>query len=107
MEKLHKTMNTYVQAMAKRCESDNKEKTLPITAMGSTMVAHGGDFEPDSDFGRCLTGETTQATSNSRYILTVSQILAEHTSDWEDYKRHTLTERPRHGFRASKSHWHK
>lgn len=54
MEKLQKSMTTYVKALSKRNEGDDKEKTLPIGYMGSTMVNHGEDFENASEFGQCL-----------------------------------------------------
>lgn len=47
-------MNTYVKAISKRNEGDDREKTLPIGYMGTTMVSHGEDFENDSEFGQCL-----------------------------------------------------
>lgn len=47
-------MNVYVKSISKRTEED-KEKSLPIAHLGSTMVAHGDDFEPESEFGQCLT----------------------------------------------------
>lgn len=53
-------MNTYIKAISKRNEGDDKEKTLPIGHMGMTMVAHGEDFENDSEFGQCLVGRCLQ-----------------------------------------------
>ena len=54
MDRLQKSMNLYVQAMAKRKESDDRDKLLPVGNLGSAMVAHGQDFQPDSEFGNCL-----------------------------------------------------
>lgn len=54
MERMHKSMNTYIQSLSKRTDTDSKEKTLPITNTGTIMIAHGNDFEPDSEFGQCL-----------------------------------------------------
>jgi hypothetical protein len=48
-------MNAYVKAISKRSEVEDKEKTLPIAYMGGTMISHGEDFEPESEFGQCLT----------------------------------------------------
>lgn len=57
MDKLQKSMNIYSKSISKRCESaDDKEKGLPISYMGRTMMSHGEDFEPDSEFGNCLIG---------------------------------------------------
>ncbi|KAK7906398.1 BAR domain-containing protein [Apiospora marii] len=55
MDKLQKSMNIYSKSISKRCDSaEDKEKGLPISYMGRTMMAHGEDFEPDSEFGNCL-----------------------------------------------------
>lgn len=52
---MQKSMNAYVKAISKRSEVEDKEKTLPIAYMGGTMISHGEDFEPESEFGQCLT----------------------------------------------------
>ena len=49
-------MTTYVKSLSKTKEAEDKEKTLPIAYLGSTMASHGDDFEPDSEFGQCLSG---------------------------------------------------
>lgn len=54
MEKMHRSMTTYVKAISKRKEGDDKEKTLPIAHLGSVMIQHGEDFDSHSDFGRSL-----------------------------------------------------
>jgi hypothetical protein len=43
-----------VKSLSKTKEAEDKEKTLPIAYLGSTMASHGDDFEPDSEFGQCL-----------------------------------------------------
>ena len=55
MEKLHKSMTVYTKSISKRNEGEDKEKSLPIGYLGTTMIHHGEDFEPDSEFGSCLT----------------------------------------------------
>lgn len=58
MERLHKSMNSYTKSMSKRAEGvDDKEKGLPVSYLGRTMIAHGEDFEPDSEYGNCLIGK--------------------------------------------------
>jgi len=52
---MQKSMNAYVKAISKRSEVEDKEKTLCIAYMGGTMISHGEDFEPESEFGQCLT----------------------------------------------------
>jgi hypothetical protein len=56
MEKMHKSMTIYVKSLSKRNEADDKEKILPVGRLGQTMLSHGEDFEPDSEFGNCLIG---------------------------------------------------
>jgi hypothetical protein len=56
MEKLHKSMTVYVKSLSKRNEIEDKEKILPVGYLGQTMIHHGEDFEPDSEFGNCLIG---------------------------------------------------
>lgn len=59
MERLHESMNVYTKAMSRRAETPReKEKALPVGYLGRTMVAHGEDFEPHSEYGSCLTGMT-------------------------------------------------
>lgn len=57
MERMQESMSTYMKAVSKRTDSERKEKNLPIACLGSSMIAHGEDFEHDSEFGQCLTGE--------------------------------------------------
>ena len=47
-------MTAYIKTLSKRSEGDDKEKTLPVSYLGSTMLHHGEDFEDDSEFGQCL-----------------------------------------------------
>ena len=54
MERLQKSMTSYVKTLSKRNEGDDKEKNLPVSFLGSTMANHGEDFEEDSEFGQCL-----------------------------------------------------
>jgi hypothetical protein len=54
MDKMQKAMTVYVKSLSKRAEGDDREKTLPGGHMGSSMVTHSEDFEPDSEFGMCL-----------------------------------------------------
>ncbi|OJJ48850.1 hypothetical protein ASPZODRAFT_1331974 [Penicilliopsis zonata CBS 506.65] len=54
MERIQKSMTAYVKAISKRSEGDDKEKTLPVAHLGSSMVSHGEDFDANSDFGQAL-----------------------------------------------------
>lgn len=60
MERLQKSMTAYVKTLSKRQEGDDKEKTLPVAYLGSTMVNHGEDFEDESEFGQCLIGHNSR-----------------------------------------------
>jgi hypothetical protein len=63
MDKLHKSMSMYVKSLSKRNEVDDREKALPGGYLGSTMISHGEDFQPDSEFGQCLDCEHSPAVS--------------------------------------------
>lgn len=56
MEKLHKATTVYVKSLSRRNDTEDKEKILPIGYLGQTMLHHGEDFEPDSEFGNRLIG---------------------------------------------------
>ena len=54
---MQKSMTGYVKWMCRRGDVlDDKERGLPVSYLGRTMVTHGEDFEPDSEFGSCLIG---------------------------------------------------
>lgn len=59
MERLQRSMTLYVKSLSKRNEGEDKEKSLPVGYLGSTMVHHGEDFEDDSQFGQCLISKPT------------------------------------------------
>ncbi|GFF22016.1 uncharacterized protein C19C2.10 [Aspergillus udagawae] len=54
-DRIHKSLIAYLKSISKRSEGDDKEKTLPIAHLGSSMVSHGEDFDANSEYGRCLT----------------------------------------------------
>jgi hypothetical protein len=54
VDRIHKSMTAYIKAISKRNEGDDKEKTLPIAHLGSSMVSHGEDFDANSEYGQCL-----------------------------------------------------
>jgi hypothetical protein len=57
MDRLQKSMNAYVKWISRRGEVfEDKEKGLPVSYLGRTMISHGEDFESDSEFGNCLIG---------------------------------------------------
>ncbi|KAE8331867.1 hypothetical protein BDV39DRAFT_167718 [Aspergillus sergii] len=79
LDRLHKSMIAYVKAVSKRSEGDDKEKTLPIGHLGTSMVSHGEDYDANSDYGRCLTkfGRTEE-----RIARLQESYIAEANSSW-------------------------
>jgi hypothetical protein len=53
MERLQKSMTLYIKSISRK-EAEDREKMLPVAFLGSTMISHGQDFQPDSEFGNCL-----------------------------------------------------
>ncbi|KAK8124018.1 hypothetical protein PG999_003936 [Apiospora kogelbergensis] len=80
MDRLHKSMNVYSKSISKRCESaEDKEKGLPVSYMGRTMMAHGEDFDPDSEFGNCL---IVMGRANEQIAGIQENYSAQATSYW-------------------------
>lgn len=67
MVKLQSSMNEYVKWLSRRTEGMDREKGVPAAILGRSMIAHGEDFDNDSEFGNCLIGmliSTTPAYNN-------------------------------------------
>ncbi|KAH6866569.1 hypothetical protein J4E91_008620 [Alternaria rosae] len=79
MDKMHSAMAVYVKSLSKRAEGADKEKQLPGGHLGSSMVTHGEDFEPDSEFGNCL---STLGRANERLARVQETYVAGATSSW-------------------------
>jgi hypothetical protein len=73
-------MTAYVKSISKRSEGDDKEKTLPIAHLGSSMVSHGEDFDAQSDYGRCLS--STLMPSPFHCLLAYGSPLIDLDSVW-------------------------
>lgn len=58
MIKMQASMTEYVKWLTRRSESSfgDKEKGVPASVLGRTMISHGEDFDNDSEFGNCLIG---------------------------------------------------
>lgn len=89
MEKLKKSADIYVQHTAKREKYQDKEQQLPIGYFGSTMVAHGDDFEPDSEFGQCL---SSLGRANERIARMQETYCANATSSWLESLERSLVQ---------------
>jgi len=88
MERLQKSMNTYVKHLSRRCDGfEDKEKGLPISFLGRTMIAHGEDFEPNSEFGNCL---IALGTANERISGLQEGYVANATSYWLESTERSL-----------------
>jgi UDP-2,3-diacylglucosamine pyrophosphatase LpxH len=79
MERLNRSANTYVKHISRRDAGEEKEKQLPVAYFGSTMVSHGDDFEPDSEFGQCL---SALGRANERIARMQETYSANATSSW-------------------------
>ncbi|KAI9809476.1 MAG: hypothetical protein M1826_003890 [Phylliscum demangeonii] len=55
MERLQKSMTTYVKSISKTKEVEDKDRRLPVAYLGTTMLQHGEQMDQDSIFGGCLT----------------------------------------------------
>ncbi|KAL2201918.1 BAR-domain-containing protein [Sarocladium strictum] len=82
-EKLHKSANVYIKWSARKCDGfEDKEKNTPIGFLGRSMTVHGEDFEPDSEFGNCLSslGQANEriAAYQESYLDTASETWLEH-----------------------------
>ncbi|KAF1933748.1 BAR-domain-containing protein [Didymella exigua CBS 183.55] len=79
MDKMQKAMGVYVKSISKRAEGADKEKQLPGGHLGSSMVTHGEDFEPDSEFGNCL---SSLGRANERLARVQETYAQGATSSW-------------------------
>ncbi|KAF2973254.1 hypothetical protein GQX73_g266 [Xylaria multiplex] len=80
MDRLQKSMNTYTKSLSRRGETfEDKEKGLPVSYLGRTMIAHGEDFEADSEFGNCL---IAMGRANERIAGIQESYVAHATSYW-------------------------
>ncbi|KAI4609472.1 uncharacterized protein J4E88_006614 [Alternaria novae-zelandiae] len=79
MDKMHGAMAVYVKSLSKRAEGADKEKQLPGGHLGSSMVTHGEDFEPDSEFGNCL---SSLGRANERLARVQETYVQGATSSW-------------------------
>lgn len=80
MDRLQKSMNAYVKWLGRRGETfEDKEKGLPVSYLGRTMVSHGEDFDPDSEFGNSL---IAMGRANERIASIQEHFVADATTTW-------------------------
>ncbi|PKS11098.1 hypothetical protein jhhlp_002859 [Lomentospora prolificans] len=79
-ERLHRSTTAYVKWAGKRNEVfEDKEKGLPGSYLGRTMVSHGEDFEHDSEYGNSL---IAVGRTNERLASIQEQYTADITASW-------------------------
>lgn len=80
MERLQKSMSVYVKWLGRRAEpSDDREKGLPVSFLGRTMISHGEEFAPDSEFGNTL---ISMGRANERVAAMQENFVSDATSTW-------------------------
>jgi UDP-2,3-diacylglucosamine pyrophosphatase LpxH len=89
MEKLDRSAKSYIKSVSRRDAGDEKEKVLPIAYFGTAMLAHGDDFEPDSEFGQCL---SSLGRANERIARMQETYSANATSSWLESVERSLVQ---------------
>ncbi len=73
-------MNQYVKWVGRRLEpAEDRDKSLPVGYLGRTMVGHGEEFHPDSQFGNCL---ITMGRANERISAIQESYVGDATATW-------------------------
>lgn len=73
-------MTQYIRWLGRHLEqSEDKEKALPVGYLGRTMVSHGEEFQPDSEFGNCL---IMMGRANERISTFQEAFVGEATTSW-------------------------
>ncbi|KAJ2903858.1 hypothetical protein MKZ38_009241 [Zalerion maritima] len=91
MEKLQRSMSSYVKWLSSKGESfgPEKDKGAPSTHLGRVMTTHGEDFEPDSEFGACL---IAMGRANERVASLQEHYTANATSHWLESLERSLAQ---------------
>ncbi|KAI9764266.1 MAG: hypothetical protein M1840_008557 [Geoglossum simile] len=89
MQRLQRSMATYVKSLSARSEGDDGEKALPVSLLGSTMVNHGEEFESDSEFGSCL---INMGHANERIARLQEAFIQDATSSWLESLERSLVQ---------------
>ncbi|KAE9983664.1 hypothetical protein BLS_009657 [Venturia inaequalis] len=88
MEKLQQSMTLYVKSISRK-EAEGREKMLPVEFLGQTMVAHGQDFQADSEFGNCLIG---MGRANESLARKQESYVSNATSCWLESLERSLAQ---------------
>ncbi len=79
MDRLQTSTSAYLKSLSTRSEGPAKDKATPIANFGATLVSHGDDFDPDSEFGSCL---LALGRANERIARMQETFSANATSSW-------------------------
>ncbi|KAL1590539.1 hypothetical protein WHR41_00598 [Cladosporium halotolerans] len=89
MERLNQSTNGYIKSISRRDQGEGKDKQLPVGHFASVLVNHGEDFEPDSEFGQCL---TQLGRANERIARMQETYVANATSSWIEGTERSLAQ---------------
>ena len=89
MERLQQSSTGYIKSLSRRDQGEGKEKQLPVGYFANVLVAHGEDFEPDSEFGICL---TQLGRANERIARMQETYVANATSTWIESTERSLAQ---------------
>ena len=102
MERLQKSMSVYVKWLGRRAEpSDDREKGLPVSFLGRTMISHGEEFAPDSEFGNTL---ISMGRANERVAAMQENFVSDATSTWLESLERSLAMMKEYQVRSAP--WH-
>ena len=76
---MQSSTNAYIKSLSKRDQGEGKDKQVAVGHFGSTLAAHGDDFEADSEFGQCLVG---LGRAHERIARMQETYCANATSSW-------------------------
>lgn len=89
MERLQRSATGYIKSISKRDQGEDRDRQLPISYFGSVMVGHSDDFEPDSQFGQCL---SSLGRANERIGRMQETYVANATSSWLESLERSLVQ---------------
>lgn len=89
LDRINKASNTYIKTLSKRDQYEGREKQMPVAYFGNSLVAHGDDFEPDSEFGQCL---SSLGRANERIARMQETYVANATSSWLESLERSLVQ---------------
>ncbi|KAI9791981.1 MAG: hypothetical protein M1816_003250 [Peltula sp. TS41687] len=89
MERLHKSMTSYVKSISKTKEAEEKDRSLPVAYLGATMISHGQQLDRGSVLGSCL---IDMGRTNERIGRTQENYIGKATSSWLESLERSLVQ---------------